>query len=309
MILCCASSLTLSSEHMCHVATQLSITRPCRQSLRDSVEFRLDLLSAWNWQILHWKNHGKSTFHGFGKIFHFLSADFHVLRMKFPFLSAEFPSSECRILGGLFRAPLQFWVLNLHFLSTEFPFFSAQFVFSLCVHCRLTEPSTSSEDVTDSTDLELIQHIYMDINRLTKLLNGWLSITPSPPTPTSNPQPFSWVGSLQGYAYNHDLLTLRKVSEFWHSLDKILWKHELHDVETFSQYYSVLVGKKSILNLLKPLNMHAVWLLETEISKSCEFILFQKHCTCCSMPWRWKCIQSDLFDNLAFNFKAFELSV
>ena len=41
--------------------------------------------------------------------------------------------------------------------------------------CRLTALSTPGEpreDVSDYTDLELIQHINVDIARLTKLLNG-----------------------------------------------------------------------------------------------------------------------------------------
>jgi len=39
--------------------------------------------------------------------------------------------------------------------------------------CRLAALSApSAEDVSDYTDLELIQHINVDCSRLTKLLNG-----------------------------------------------------------------------------------------------------------------------------------------
>ncbi len=49
---------------------------------------------------------------------------------SFHFFSTEFPFSEHRILGSLFRAPLQFQAQNLHLLRTEFRFSSAQVAFS-----------------------------------------------------------------------------------------------------------------------------------------------------------------------------------
>jgi len=46
----------------------------------------------------------------------------------------------------------------------------------LCVYefCRLMLLSTSSEDQSDLSDLELIQHLNVDVIRLTKLLSGKL---------------------------------------------------------------------------------------------------------------------------------------
>ena len=40
------------------------------------------------------------------------------------------------------------------------------------VDCSLTALSNSTEDVSDYTDIELIQHINVDCVRLMKLLNG-----------------------------------------------------------------------------------------------------------------------------------------
>ncbi len=71
----------------------------------------------------------KLSFHGFRKILHFLSTEIPFLmflehksssEVFLSMLSAEFPFSGYRILGDLFRAPLQCYVLNLHFWSTEF---------------------------------------------------------------------------------------------------------------------------------------------------------------------------------------------
>ncbi len=62
-------------------------------------------------------------FHGIEKKFYFLSAEFHSWARNCHSLSSEFPSSERRILGGLFSSvSLQFLVQNLHFLNTEFKF-------------------------------------------------------------------------------------------------------------------------------------------------------------------------------------------
>ncbi len=63
-----------------------------------------------------------------GKISIFLSAEFSIFEHKTTnFLSAEFLFSERRILGGPFRAPLQFSSAKFAFLSAEFLFFSAEF--------------------------------------------------------------------------------------------------------------------------------------------------------------------------------------
>ncbi len=65
------------------------------------------------------------TFHDIGDIFQFLGAEF-------PSLSAEFPFSGRRILGGLFKAPLQFLSAKFRLLSVEFRYFSVEFAF--CEH-------------------------------------------------------------------------------------------------------------------------------------------------------------------------------
>ncbi len=107
------------------------------QSLQNSTitEFNYEI-STWAWQcgiapIWHANSREKTTFHDIRETFHLLSAKFPFLSMVFPFLSAEFPFYKRRILGGPFRAPLQFlrpkfecriWILEqkLHFLSTKF---------------------------------------------------------------------------------------------------------------------------------------------------------------------------------------------
>ncbi len=61
------------------------------------------------------------TFHCIGETFHFGVQNFH-------FLSEEFPSSERRILGSLFRAPLQF--LSAKFEFSECRIYSVEFAFS-----------------------------------------------------------------------------------------------------------------------------------------------------------------------------------
>ncbi len=51
---------------------------------------------------------------------------FSIFRVhNFHFLSAEFPFFECRFLGGLYRAPLQF-------LHTKFAFSEHRIIFSEC---------------------------------------------------------------------------------------------------------------------------------------------------------------------------------
>ena len=72
-------------------------------------------MALWKFSIF-W---AQDFFHCWMQNCHFLSI-----------LSAHFPFSECRTLGSVFKAPLQFWVLNLHFLSREFWFFSMELQFS-----------------------------------------------------------------------------------------------------------------------------------------------------------------------------------
>ena len=43
---------------------------------------------------------------------------------------------------------------------------------SLIFLCRLVTLSTCNDDPSDLSDLELIQHMNMDLARLSKLLNG-----------------------------------------------------------------------------------------------------------------------------------------
>ncbi len=84
------------------------------QSLQDSTiiefsaEYRLGHDSV-EFPDLAQKITEKQTFHGIGEIFHFLSA--------------EFPFSECRILAGLFRAPLQFLTAKLAFSDRRISIF------------------------------------------------------------------------------------------------------------------------------------------------------------------------------------------
>lgn len=51
---------------------------------------------------------------------------------------------------------------------------TTMFLFSIwfILHCRLQELSACSEENPDYSDIELIQHINVDVHRLTKLLSG-----------------------------------------------------------------------------------------------------------------------------------------
>ncbi len=54
------------------------------------------------------------------------SEQYHIVSI----LGAEFRLSECRILGGLFRAPLQILSSKFGFSSAEFPFMGTEFWFN-----------------------------------------------------------------------------------------------------------------------------------------------------------------------------------
>lgn len=60
------------------------------------------------------------------------------------------------------------FALSLNFFNAVFNRISA----------RLQELSVSSEENPDYSDIELIQHINVDVHRLTKLLNGTVKLIP-----------------------------------------------------------------------------------------------------------------------------------
>ena len=51
-------------------------------------------------------------------------------------------------------------------------------LFVIMISLTALSGSSGDQDVSDCTDLELIQHINVDCSRLTKLLNGKLSAIP-----------------------------------------------------------------------------------------------------------------------------------